>query len=91
MIEEFEKNVINIIILLEQIMVMIKSLTNNIGFKSFNNISKDYEKNIYDFKVDLNNYYEAFNERIINLLYDFSEINEENIFNLDFSFSKITN
>ena len=91
MIEEFEKNVINIIKLLEQIIDMLNSISNNIGFESFNNISKDFEKNIYDFKVDLNNYYETYNERIKNLLYDFSEINEKNIFNLDFSLSKIPN
>lgn len=42
MIEEFEKKVIDIIKLLEQIIDILKSITNNIGFESFNNISKDF-------------------------------------------------
>ena len=91
MIEEFESTFIKIIGLLEQIIDMLKSITNNNEFESFNNISKYFEKNIYDFKEDLKNYYEKFKERIKNSLYDFSEINEKNIFNLDFSLSKIPN
>ena len=86
-ITNFETKIRVLLSSLKNVKDMLKLNKND--FEDLNNSSRDIDKEISDFISNLDNYYENYKKSAKDILSEFFNIEEQNIFSLDFSLPSI--
>ena len=86
-INDFNTQIKKLLNNLDEIKGMLK--LNNNDFDNLNNASKDLDKEMSEFNSNLSKYYDSYKKSVEDILTEFFNIEESNIFSLDFSLPNI--